>query len=53
MKIGDITHVGAGTVILKGVTVGHHCVIGAHRWLAREIPPLTIAVGVPAARSAA
>ena len=47
VTIGDFTHVGAGTVILKGVAVGHHCVIGAQSLVRAEIPPLTIAAGVP------
>ena len=47
VTIGDFTHVGAGAIILKGVKIGHHCVIGAQSVVRSEIPPMTIAAGVP------
>ena len=45
--IGDFTHLGAAAVVLKGVKIGDHCVIGAHALVRAEIPPFTIAAGVP------
>jgi acetyltransferase-like isoleucine patch superfamily enzyme len=47
VSIGDCCHIGASAVIAKGVTVGHHSVIGACSFVNREIPPFTIAVGIP------
>jgi acetyltransferase-like isoleucine patch superfamily enzyme len=47
VEIGDHTHVGAQAVIVKGVTIGHHAVIGACSFVNRDIPPYTVAAGVP------
>jgi acetyltransferase-like isoleucine patch superfamily enzyme len=47
VTIGEYTHLGASALILKGVTVGHHCVIGAHSMLNADLAPYTIAAGVP------
>jgi acetyltransferase-like isoleucine patch superfamily enzyme len=41
-------HIGAQAVIAKGVTIGHHSVIGACAFVHRDVPPYTVAVGVPA-----
>ena len=46
--IGDHCHVGAGAVVAKGVTVGDHSVIGACAFVNRDVPPYTVAAGVPA-----
>lgn len=48
VAIGDHVHVGAGAVIARGVTVGHHSVIGAGAFVNRDVPPFTVALGVPA-----
>jgi len=47
VTIGDHSHVGAQSVIVKGVSVGDHSVIGAASFVNRDIPPYTVAVGVP------
>jgi acetyltransferase-like isoleucine patch superfamily enzyme len=47
VEIGDCCYVGAGVVITKGVTIGEHSVIGAGAVVNRDIPPYTVAVGVP------
>jgi acetyltransferase-like isoleucine patch superfamily enzyme len=47
-SIGDHCHVGAGAVVAKGVTVGDHSVIGAGAFVNRDVPPYTVAAGVPA-----
>ena len=47
VSIGSSSHIGAQTVIAKGVSVGHHSVIGACSFVNRDIPPYTVAVGVP------
>lgn len=40
--------IGAGALILRGVTVGESAVIGANSVVTHDIPPRTIAVGSPA-----
>ncbi len=40
--------IGAGAVILPGVTVGAYAVVGAGSVVTKDVPPCTIAAGVPA-----
>lgn len=40
--------IGENAVILKGVTIGHHAIIGANSVVTRDVPPFAIAGGVPA-----
>jgi len=47
VKIGDCSYIGAQTTIIKGVTIGDHCVIGAGSFVNRDIPSYSIAVGNP------
>lgn len=46
--IGDDCWIGAGVIILAGVTVGSGCSIGAGSVVKANIPPFSVAVGVPA-----
>lgn len=46
--IGDDCWIGAGVIILAGVTIGTGCTIGAGSVVKANIPPFSIAVGVPA-----
>ncbi len=39
---------GAGSVILPGVTVGENAVVGAGSVVTRDVPPFTVVVGSPA-----
>ena len=48
VRIGDCTYVGSQSVIVHGVSIGHHCVVGAHSLVDRDLPPYTVAFGVPA-----
>lgn len=47
VKIGDHVFIGAGAIILKGVTIGHHSIIGAGSVVTESIPPYSLAVGAP------
>jgi len=46
--LGNDVWVGAGAVILRNVNIGHGAVIGANSVVNQNIPPYSIAVGVPA-----
>ncbi|KAJ6012867.1 hypothetical protein N7499_012531 [Penicillium canescens] len=48
VAIGDDCWIGAGVIILAGVTIGSGCSIGAGSVVKADIPPFSIAVGVPA-----
>jgi len=48
VKIGDGSWLGYGAVVLPGVTIGEHCVIGANSVVTRDVPSFSVAVGVPA-----
>jgi acetyltransferase-like isoleucine patch superfamily enzyme len=47
VRIGDCCYVGSQAVIAKGVTIGDHSVIGAGAFVNRDVPPYTVAAGVP------
>jgi maltose O-acetyltransferase len=44
----DNVWLGAKVIVLKGVTIGHDSVIGAGSVVTKNIPPRSIAVGMPA-----
>lgn len=46
--IGDGSWLGYGTVVLPGVTIGRHCVVGANSVVTDDIPDFSVAVGAPA-----
>ena len=39
---------GANVVITSGVTIGERCVIGANSVVTTDVPPFSIAAGIPA-----
>ena len=39
---------GARVIVLRGVTIGAHSVIGAGSVVTRNVPPRSVAVGLPA-----
>ena len=39
---------GVNSVVLKGVTVGHHSIIGANAVVTQDVPPCSTVVGIPA-----
>ena len=46
--IGNDVWIGTRVLILPGVTIGDGCVIGAGAVVTKDIPPYSVAVGVPA-----
>jgi len=48
VKIHDCCHIGANSVIAKGVEIGPHSIIGAGSFVRKTVPPYTIVSGVPA-----
>ncbi|MCW4033865.1 MAG: acyltransferase [Candidatus Bathyarchaeota archaeon] len=46
--IEDDVWIAAHCTIIQGVTIGKHSVIGAHSLVTKDIPPYSIAYGVPA-----
>lgn len=48
IEIGHGAWLGAGAVVLDGVSLGHDAVIGAHAVVTQDVPPFTVATGVPA-----
>jgi acetyltransferase-like isoleucine patch superfamily enzyme len=47
-RVGDNVWCGANVVITSGVTVGERAVIGANSVVTTDIPPFSLAAGVPA-----
>lgn len=48
INIKDGVHIGIGSIIMPGVTIGEGAVIGAGSVVTRDIPPYCVAVGAPA-----
>ena len=47
VRIGNNVWMGAGVIVLPGVTIGDNSVIGAGSVVTKDIPPNTVAVGSP------
>jgi acetyltransferase-like isoleucine patch superfamily enzyme len=48
VSIGDDVWLGAGVIVLDGVSIGKGCILGAGSVVTRNIPPHTVAAGIPA-----
>jgi len=48
VSIGRNTWLGQNVVVLPGISIGEHCVIGANSVVNSSIPDLSVAVGAPA-----
>ncbi|NEW08522.1 acetyltransferase [Paenibacillus sp. SYP-B3998] len=48
VRVAQLSDLGAGTVVIPGVSIGEHCVIGAGAVVISDIPDYSLAVGVPA-----
>ena len=46
--IEDRVDIGCGVAILGSVTVGHDSIVGANAVVLRDVPPHSVAVGIPA-----
>lgn len=46
--IGNDVWLGAGVVVLRGVTIGDGCIVAANAVVTRDLPPYTICGGLPA-----
>lgn len=48
VRIGARSDIGVNAIILPGVTIGEDCIIGAGAVVTKDIPPRSVAAGVPA-----
>jgi acetyltransferase-like isoleucine patch superfamily enzyme len=48
VRVGAGSWLGHGVVVLPGVTIGRHVVVGAGAVVTRDLPDYSVAVGVPA-----
>jgi UDP-2-acetamido-3-amino-2,3-dideoxy-glucuronate N-acetyltransferase len=50
IRVGDGASIGAGAVIVAGITLGEYCMVGAGGVASRNVPPRALVVGSPAKR---
>jgi acetyltransferase-like isoleucine patch superfamily enzyme len=48
VRIGPDVWLGTKVSVLRGVTIGHGCVVAANAVVNQDLPPYSVAVGVPA-----
>lgn len=48
IKVGNNVFIGVGVIIMPGITIGDNVVIGAGAVVTKDIPPNSVAVGIPA-----
>lgn len=48
ITIGDDVWIGPYSIIMKGVTIGNNCIVGAGSVVRRDVPPNTLVYGNPA-----
>ena len=46
--IEDDAHIGIGSIIMPGVTIGKGAIVGAGSLVTRDVPPYSLVVGSPA-----
>ncbi|WP_439534127.1 acyltransferase [Polymorphobacter sp.] len=47
-RIGDYCFIGAGSIIMPGVTIGDHCIVGTGSVVMRDVPSRSVVMGNPA-----
>ena len=47
VEIGSNIYIGTNVIVLRGVTIGDNCVIGAGSVVTHDIPANSVAVGAP------
>jgi acetyltransferase-like isoleucine patch superfamily enzyme len=47
-RIGNDVWLGANVVVLRGVTIGDGCIVAANAVVTKDLPPYSIAAGLPA-----
>ncbi len=47
VSVGEYSFIGAGSVVLPGITIGKGCLIGAGTLVVQDIPDYSIVAGVP------
>jgi acetyltransferase-like isoleucine patch superfamily enzyme len=47
VKIGSCTQIGAGTIVLPGVTIGNHVIVGARSLVNKDVKDYCVVAGVP------
>lgn len=47
VRVGNCCYIGSHTVVIRGITIGDHSIIGAGSLVNRDIPPYSIAAGSP------
>jgi acetyltransferase-like isoleucine patch superfamily enzyme len=48
VRIGADCWIGCNAVVIKGVSIGRHAVVGASSVVTRNLPPFSVAAGAPA-----
>ncbi|MET7686629.1 acyltransferase [Streptomyces sp. NPDC005483] len=48
IRVGDDVWIGSNVIVVDGVTIGDHCVIGAGAVVTRDLPAWSVAAGNPA-----
>lgn len=48
VRIGECTWIASDVTVLRGVTIGAHSIVGTRSLVTRDIPPHTLAYGIPA-----
>jgi len=48
VRIGDFAWIASDVTVMRGVTIGEHSIVGTRSLVNRDIPPHTLAFGVPA-----
>ena len=48
VSIGDFSWIASDCTVMRGVTIGEHCIVGARSLVTNDLPPHTLAFGQPA-----